>query len=163
SRRCDTARAACRSRPSRAGRAAPGETAAPAPAPGTPSRRRWSRARARAAPAGPRRASGSGSGWSAFRNRAWPRLPSNGTRLVRSLSKLRDAHVAYATLATVPGLPQRSRLQAALRGVRDELELDLLAADPGFRARRAALDRLAPALEGLAWKRLGRKELRRGL
>lgn len=82
-------------------------------------------------------------------------------RLNRSLSPLRDAHVAWATLAQVPDVPQRRRVSAALRARRDALARDV--SDEMLQRRRAALERTRAVLEGLDWAQLDAKTLRAGL
>lgn len=85
-------------------------------------------------------------------------------RLARSLSALRDAHVAAQTaewLARDEAV--WSAAACALRAACERQLADALAADPGFAARRAQLARVRHALDALPWSKVGASACRQAL
>ncbi|MGN6738988.1 CHAD domain-containing protein [Dyella sp.] len=87
-------------------------------------------------------------------------------QLARSLSRLRDAHVAVATARSLAtGAEKQAWLDVAARlDTRCERRLArTLAQDPGFAKRRARLARISKALAALPWYRVGRRSLEHAL
>jgi CHAD domain-containing protein len=87
-------------------------------------------------------------------------------QLARSLSALRDAHVAVATARSLAvGDEAQAWLDVAARlHARSERQLaQELERDPGFRARRARHARMSKALAALPWDQVERRTLDRAL
>lgn len=94
------------------------------------------------------------------------RIDARLKRLCRSLSPLRDAHVAAVTASTLRGAVTpgaRSALEAALVLRRDETLADALRQDPGFRDRRVATAAIRAEVAALPWHALGERAARRAL
>lgn len=87
-------------------------------------------------------------------------------QLARSLSKLRDSHVAVATARSLAtGVEKQVWLDVAARlDTRCEQRLArTLAQDPGFAKRRARMARISKALAALPWNRVERRSLEHAL
>ncbi len=87
-------------------------------------------------------------------------------RLARSLSGLRDAHVAAVTARDLASADDDDLWRTAAAWLEDRRERLLgasLAADPDFRRRRSRLDLLAKAVLALPWDRLAMHHLREGI
>lgn len=87
-------------------------------------------------------------------------------QLGRSLSALRDAHVAAATARSLASSGEEAAWEAVASRLQERSErllADALTRDPGFGARRTRVERLAGALAALPWQRVRRKALDRAL
>ncbi len=97
---------------------------------------------------------------------ALARFDARLQRACKSLSGVRDAHVAVLTAASLSrkNAPKRLPvLQARLAGQRELTTRRALEADPGFAARRQAIAEIRMALPALPWGRLDADDVRRGL
>lgn len=94
------------------------------------------------------------------------RIDGRLKRLCRSLSPLRDAHVAAVTASTLRSAvtpAARWALEAALVARRDETLENALRQDPGFRDRRQAMAAIRTEVAALPWHGLDERAAKRAL
>jgi CHAD domain len=97
---------------------------------------------------------------------ALARFDARLKRVCKSLSGVRDAHVAVLAAESLAGKDAPKHwpaLVSLLIGQRELTTRRTLAADPAFKVRRQAIAEIRHALPGLPWQRLDADDIRHGL